>query len=192
MKVKFINDKEKFYKKLFWYKSFFYRNIEFKTNIKDEELKPIIYAMNIKKKNKRIEYIYDYCCKKIDNFYNGKNICKFTNNQCLAHQVPNCNYKNGCCRLCANQSNKGCTTANLSCKLFYCDQVKKENEIIKFKDLKILKLLSLRQRFIVRDNFFASRKEFLLELKLGSFMFYAFRTLIRIFKNFIYVKKIKE
>ena len=35
-------------------------------------MQAIVKALNIKRRSKRIAYIYDYCCNKIDKFYEGK------------------------------------------------------------------------------------------------------------------------
>ena len=109
-----INDIDLFYKKLWLYKSVFFRNVYFKTDI--QEIKSIIDALNLKKRKKRITYIYDYACKEVDNYWKDKNPCCFKKNKCLSQQKPTCKYKNGCCRKCVYQSNKGCTTSNLTCK----------------------------------------------------------------------------
>lgn len=188
MKIKIVENKEKFYLKLFLYKSFLYKNVKFETKIEDEELQSIINALNIKNRNKRIEYIYDYCCEKIDKFYEGKNMCNFKNGQCIAHQIPNCKHMNGCCSLCYYQSDKGCQSANLSCKFFYCDKIKKQNKILKFKDLKILKLFGIRQQLIAKFNYFASREEFLFELKAGLLITYSIGVMKRLFRNAFFIK----
>ncbi len=50
---KVINDKQaldKFYRKLFFYKSFIFKKTSFTVETKYEQLKPIIKALNIKKK----------------------------------------------------------------------------------------------------------------------------------------------
>ena len=153
MKELLIDNKEVLYKKIKLYKTFLYKNTMFKTNLDDEECKAIVEALNIKKRKKRIEYIYDYCCNRIDKFYEGKNVCGFTNNKCIIQQAPNCKYKNGCCRLCIHQSSTGCKTKNLTCKLFYCSSVTQKYEVIKFKDLKILKMFSLRQKLMIKIRF---------------------------------------
>ena len=189
MKTIIVDNKDKFYSKLFLYKLILYRSAEFKTEIEDEELKKIVEALNIKNRNKKIEFIYDYCCSKIDKFYEGKNLCSFKDNKCIMHQKPNCNHFNGCCSLCFYQSNKGCKTSNLSCKLFFCDKIKNDNEILKFKDLKILKLFGLRQRLICRYNYFASREEFLIDLKIGLLFFYSCGVLKRTIRNSLFIRK---
>ena len=47
----------------------------------------IEYAKNIKSRYKRIEYIYDNCCKKIDSLHENENICGFDCNKCLVQQL---------------------------------------------------------------------------------------------------------
>lgn len=192
MKTKLIKDEKQLYSKMFLYKTFLYNGVEFSIDSENKDVLNIVKALNIKNPFKRIEFIYDYSCKKLDDFYEGKNICAFKNNKCIVQQGQNCRYCNGCCRLCRFQSVKGCTTSNLSCKLFYCDKIQETNKTLKYKDLKILKLLNLRQKMIVNDNFFAHRKEFLLELKVSSITFWGIRMLIRILKNAIYCRKIKK
>ena len=174
-----IEDKNILYKKMRIYKLFFYRNTLFKTNIEDEECKNIVKALNIKSRRKRLVFIYDYCCNTIDNYNSGKNICGFKDSKCIVQQAPDCKYKNGCCRLCIHQSENGCKTSNLTCKLFYCSSVTNKYKVITFKDLKILKFLSLRQRLILKDAFFSTREQVLSDLYIGSIVIFAFRIAIR-------------
>ena len=169
-----------------------YKTTTFENRNNDEELNGIIKALNIKNRRKRIEFVYDYSCNKIDEFYKGKNVCGFKNNKCYNQQAPNCTYINGCCRLCPYQTTHGCPDSNLSCKLFYCDTVTNKYKTIKMKDLKILKLFSIRQRIIIKDSFFSKRKEILLDLYIGSIIFFAMRLLYRGIRNFIRLKKVKR
>ncbi len=195
MKELIVKNNDKFYSKLFWYKSFLYKNTKFIPNNEkkdDIEFNSIINALNIKNRKKRIEYIYDYCCNKIDENNKGKNICGFNNNShCYSQQRPNCDFKNGCCRLCALQNSKGCQTSNLACKLYYCSEVTSRYNVIKYKDLKILKLYTLRQRLILQYDYFINRKDFLKDLYSNSLIIYGIRTSFRIIINFIKLRKIK-
>lgn len=196
-----INSKEKLFKKIKYYKTILYSRVEFVSQIDDSEIdsnlegleiQGIIKALNIKNKWKRVEFMYDYLCELLDNYYDGKNICEFCDNKCLAQQFKGSTYENGCCRLCKYQSPTGCTSSNLTCKLYYCEKVKSKNNTIEYKDLKMMKLFSLRQRLIIKNCFFSSREEMLLDLKVGSIVFYAIRILYRVLRNLIYVKtKIK-
>lgn len=191
MKEIVINDKIKFYKKLRKYRSFWYRNKIFKTNIDDEEVKEIVEALNIKKRKERLAFIYDNCCKKVDKFNKDKNVCGFNNGVCRYHQELGCNYKNGCCKLCIYQGPTGCRTSNLSCKLFYCKTVTDKFEVMKYSDLKLLKLLTLRQRLIVLFEFFSTREQILFDAYIGSVFFYAIRISYRLIYNFSKIKKLK-
>ncbi len=147
---------------------------------KSEEL---IIAKGIKNRKERITYIYDKCCKKLDNFYKGKNYCQFKNNQCIAHQYESCPYQNGCCGACIYQSNKGCTTSNLTCKLYYCTQITNHNKVLTEKDLPLLKLLTIRQRIILRHDYFSKREDVLTDLYLNSLIIFSIRMIIRIIKG---------
>ncbi len=191
MRELFIRDKNELYKKIKFYKTILYRNTKLVTNIDDEECKAIVEALNIKNRRKRIEFIYDYCCNKIDNYYSGKNICGFIGNKCVNQQSPNCTYKNGCCRLCIHQSEFGCKTKNLTCKLFYCSSVTKKHKVITFNDLKILKLFSLRQRLMVRDSFFSTREQIISDLYIGSIIIFGLRIAIREITSLIKLAKMK-
>jgi len=193
MKKLYVKNSDNFYKKIFFYKSFLYRFVEFYSDDTDEMFKKTIEALNIKNRKKRIKYIYDYCCDLIDNHNKGKNICGFNENgQCYSQQRPGCNYKNGCCRLCAYQSSNGCPSSNLSCKLYYCEQVKSRYNVIEYKNLKILKLLTLRQRLIVRDDFFVEKEKVLKDLYIGILVVYALKMVFRLMINFFKLVKNKQ
>ena len=180
MKTIQVTDINKFYKNIFWYKKPWYNNTKFETSIDDNELKYAIEALNIKKRNKRIEFTYDAICKLLDDYYKDENICHFCNNKCQVQTGNSLKYTNGCCRLCKHQSSKGCTTANITCKLFYCSSVKEHNKTITLKDLKILKLFSLRQKSIVKHDFFVSRETMLKDLYLGGIIIFTFKTIFRL------------
>lgn len=194
MKEKYVENNKKFYINLFLYKSIFFRNVKFVSKeVFDEEFNNIIYALNIKNKKERIKFIYEYSCKKIDTYNEGKNICGFNEKgQCIAQQSSNEKiYKNGCCRLCRYQNSMGCPTNNIACKLFYCERVTEKYQVLKFKDLKILKLLTLRQRIIIQDDYFTTKEDVLKDLYIGSIFIYVIRMAIRLIINFFNLKKNK-
>lgn len=170
-------------KKLFLYKTFLYRNVKFTTDSSEENMKDLVEALNIKKRNKRIEYIFDKCCDRIDEHNGDINMCGFCDGQCKIQKGTK--YHNGCCRLCKYQSDKGCTTRNLSCKLFFCDDAQEDFEPLKFKDLPLLKLYTFRQRYIVLYSFFSSREQMLLDLKIGMIIFYGFGCFYRVMSAFV-------
>ena len=178
------DDLKKFYKRIKIYKSVFYIKTKFTT--KNNKIKSIIEALNIKSRNKRITYVYDNACKYIDNYWKNKNICGFKNNKCYTQQKLDCKYQNGCCRRCLYQSDKGCTTSNLTCKLFYCTEVTKKYKVPTMNDIKILKVLSLRQRTILKHDYFSSREEVLMDLYINSITIFTIRIILRyIIKNIV-------
>lgn len=182
---------DKFYRKLFFYKSFIFKKTKFTVETNYEEVKPIINALNIKKRKPRIAYIYDEACKQIDNHYKNKNICGFKDNKCYVQQKLQNGTINGCCRMCLYQSTKGCTTKNLTCKLFTCSEVEKRCKVIKFDDLKILNLLSFRNRMILKSDYFSKREDVIKDLYYGSFFLWTIRIVIRMIINFYTLKRKK-
>ena len=172
LKIKDQKALDKFYRKLFFYKSFIFKKIYFKVETDYKEIKPIITALNIKKRKERITYIYDEACTQIDNHYNNKNICGFKNNKCYVQQKLNNGVINGCCRMCKYQSEKRC-------------------QIITFDDLKILNLLSLRNKMILKSDYFSKREDVINDLYYGSFLIWTVRIVIRLINNFYTVKKLK-
>ena len=144
-------------------------------------------AKNIKNRYKKLEYIYDNSCKKIDSLHEGENICGFKCNQCRVQQLSKSKEINGCCRTCRLQSKNGCTSSNITCKLFYCDEVKKKYKVYNFEDLELLKLLSKRQKFMLKYELFASREEILLDLFFGSIVLSGFRQAYMVYKNCFYL-----
>ena len=93
-------DLNKFYKRLFIYRSFLYKKVTFTVEKDKYNITDIINALNIKKRKQRLEFIYDTCCKEIDDFYDHKDICHFKNNKCLVQEQLGNGNINGCCRLC--------------------------------------------------------------------------------------------
>ena len=182
---------DKFYRKLFFYKLFILKKTKFTVETNYEEVKPIINVLNIKKRKERIIYIYDEACKQIDNHYKNKNICGFKNNKCYVQQKLQNGTINGCCRMCMYQSAKGCTTKNLTCKLFICSEVEKRCKVIKFYDLKILNLLSFRNRMILKSDYFSKREDVIKDLYYGSFFLWTIRIVIRMIINFYTLKRKK-
>lgn len=191
MKLKTITinsdkDYKKFIKKIYLYKSILYINTFFKVNNKtnNKDIEYIIYALNIKKRKKRIEYIYNFACDLIDNKFKGINICGFKNGKCHVQQKTkkNCN---GCCRKCLYQSEHGCKTKNLACKLFNCSEVTSRYNVIKYEDLKILKLLSFKNQMIIKSDYFSKYEDVLKDLYSYSLTYSLFRMTYRLIKNYI-------
>lgn len=189
VKVKDQTALDKFYQKLFFYKRIWFKKTNFILDSNFEELKPIVEALNIKNRKQRITYIYDTACQQIDDHYQNKNICGFKNNKCYVQQKLKNGTINGCCRCCMYQSPKGCTTKNLTCKIFTCSEVEKRCQVIKFNDLKILNLLSYRNKMILKSDYFSKREDVINDLYYGSFLLWTIRIVIRMISTFYTLKR---
>lgn len=165
-----INDKKKLLKYMFLYRSFIFKFTKFETDSKDPELKKLIELLNIKNRYKRIYTTVNEVCDYIDNYYKGKDLCKFKNNRCLCHRKKNLDYINGCCRKCFYQSNRGCTTKNFACKMFNCFYVKSTNKTLTYKDINLLKILTPFQVSILKDDYFRSVEDVSKDIYLGWFL----------------------
>lgn len=186
-----LNEVYKKYKK---YKTFIYKNTEFVYNGENQEIKDIIEVLNKKTRLQRIAYIYDKSCEQIDKKFEGENICGFECNQCIVQRKHDLREKNGCCRVCRLQTSTGCPSKNLTCKLFFCDEVKNKHEVITFKELKLLNLLTRRQRVILKFDLFSTREEVLTDLYIGFVTIAAFRELYMLIKTSLFwiSKRIKN
>ncbi len=192
MKIELKNksDLEKFYKRIKYYRTFWYRFVKFElinNKNSDGNVEKIIMALNIKSRKKRLCYVYDQACLEINNYFNNRNLCDFVNNQCLMQRKIGSKKINGCCRMCRYQSDKGCQTSNLACKFFYCSEVKKRIKVLVPKDIQILKLLTKRQLLILGDDFFAKREDVINDLYWGWISIASLRISYRLIKNYIVV-----
>lgn len=180
-------DYTKFIKRIILYKSILYINTEFKVKgcQVNDKIQQMINGLNIKNRYKRITYVYDTACSIIDSNTKGLNICGFKNNKCYIQQKQNNGKCNGCCRLCKYQNSNGCPTKNLACKLFNCSEVKKRYKTIEYKDLAILKLLSLKNRLIVKSDYFSTREEVLKDLYAYTLTYSILRIFFRSIRNLI-------
>lgn len=185
------NDYNNFLSKINIYKSILYCNTLFvvKNNINNKMIDYIINALNIKNRKKRIVYIYDSSCELIDDNTKNINICGFKNNKCYVQRKIKNGKCNGCCRKCLYQTNEGCPTKNLACKLFNCSEVTSRYDVIKYDDLKLLQLLSLKNQFIIKSDYFSTREDVLKDLYCYSFTYSTLRIVYRLVKNYIYSKK---
>lgn len=175
-----------FVKKLILYKNIIYFNTEFqlKETPENKNILQIIKCLNIKNRRQRIEYIYDTACSTIDENIKKRNICGFKNNKCYIQQMKNDGKCNGCCRLCKYQTSTGCPTKNLACKLFNCSEVKKRYKTIEYKDLDVLKILSLKNRLVVKSDYFSTREDVLRDLYTYTLTYSILRIIIRNIINF--------
>lgn len=184
IKTNDLNEMYKLYKK---YKGVRYKNTEFTYEGKNEDIKEIVNVLNKKTRMQRLAYIFDKSCEQVDKKFEGKNICGFNCNQCAVQIKDNSKEINGCCRLCRLQGDNGCKSKNLVCKLFFCDEVKRNYEVIELKDLKLVKLLTRRQRLMLKFDLFSSREEVIMDLYIGIATIAAFREIYTLIKNLIFL-----
>lgn len=181
---------KKFYKNLWIYKSIFFYKTTFATEDDvDIQTRYIIECLNIKNRKERIINVYDRTCEIIDKKNEGSNICGFKDRVCKAHQCENKKkYLDGCCRMCLYKTPRGCPSKNVACKLFNCGAVKEKYEVYKYNDLSILKLLSLKNRVIVKHDYFSLREDVLKDLFSYSLIYSTIRMSCRMIKNVYLVK----
>lgn len=187
-------DYNKLLRKINLYKSILYCKTIFivENKINEENIDYIINALNIKNRRKRIEYIYDQSCYFIDEKVKNTNICGFKNGKCYVQRKLNSEQCNGCCRKCIYQTKNGCSTKNLSCKLFNYSEVTSRYKVIRFNDLKILKILNLKNRFIIKSSYFSKREDVLNDLYSYSIIYSTFRIIYRLIKTHLNFKKISK
>lgn len=186
--IQSINDIKKLERRLFFYRSFFCYFTHFSSKNCVIPIDSIVHALNIKNRKKRITYIYDTLCEQVDQFYQGKNLCDFQHTQCLV-QRRNKRYRNGCCRLCKFVTSEGCSTHNFTCKMYYCYSAREKNRTLGPEDLPLLRCLSIRQRFLLRHDFFSSREDVILDLWWESIFINLFRIYYRFISNIILKKR---
>ena len=186
------NDYNKFLKRINIYKSILYYNtlFEVKNNINEKNIDYITNALNMKNRKKRIEYVYDQSCKLIDRKNQGINICGFENGKCWVQRKIKNGKCNGCCRKCIYQTSNGCSTKNLSCKLFNCTEVRSRYNVIRYNDLKLLRLLSKKNQIIIKSDYFSKREDVLKDLYSYSLIYSTFRIVYRLIRTYINVNKI--
>lgn len=184
--IRSFHDLKRFQRKLFFYRSLFCFFVHFTDNHSLIPIHSIIEALNIKNRKKRITYVYDFVCKQVDHYYQDKNLCDFSDGCCVVQRRSK-KYHNGCCRLCKYCGPHGCTTSNFTCKLFYCYTAKSKNpeKVLSFDDFILLKCLSVRQRFLLRHDFFSSREQVIQDLWWESVFINLFRIYPRFISNII-------
>ena len=165
----------------------------------NEEIFDALKAIELMENEKeQYTYIYDCLCKHLDNIWNEKNPCNFCNNTCIANRekiVPNT--ENGCCysfKYAKNffhlldenekdpvckyiEQGKGCTTKNVSCKIFACNYIKSKYSFkIDTKKLLLFEtFFNPKQKLVLKYNFFKSREQLIdkiLEKDSSSYLIY--------------------
>lgn len=144
---------------------------DYKNNIDLSKIKEVVQAFNIKDIKKRYTYIYDTVCTYLDNEFQKKRICNFKNNECIAvRKGLYCNSNYGCCYgprrgKCKNLVNNRCKIKSISCKLFTCRYLKKNNVKFLIKDIPLLNLFfNYRQKYLISYSIFVDKEEMIEKL----------------------------
>ncbi len=151
-------------------------NLKEKNNIIDSLEIPKESIFN---KRERITYLYDDIFSYLDDIWKKNNPCKFCNNKCIASVKGRTSHKeNGCCysfnysknplKLIENVKvceylgeNKSCMTQNLSCKLFVCRYLRKNNLFdINLNNIFLIQaFFSKHKQLVLKENYFVSKEE---------------------------------
>lgn len=177
-----VRNKEKFLKYIFIYRHIHF--IKYETNLNDKELIKIIEILNIKNRYKRIYSTILNIANYIDDYYKDCDTCNFKHNKCICHRKLNRKYINGCCRICLYQSNTGCTTKNVACKLYLCSNAKLSKKKLELKDIYLTKLLNPYQRYVLKNDYFTKIEDLATDLYVGPICL-IIKTIIRYIYFFI-------
>lgn len=154
---------------------------EIKTDNKEvRQISLLVEALNIKNKNKRLEFIYDKSCDLLDDDFYGKNICEFKKDKCLKNR-KNKELGGGCCcdsnhlTMCPYLTNKGCSIRCLACKFHICSELRKKGYRYNMNDIYLLRyLLNWKQKIMVYNDFFMTKEEVLKDIKKNSIILWSF------------------
>lgn len=154
---------------------------EIKDNKEIRQISLLVEASNIKKRKKRLTFIYDKSCDLLDEDFYGKNICEFKNNQCFVNRMHGCSV-DGCCRSKDNMNacrflvKHKCTNRNIACKFHVCSCMRKKGYYFKVNDIYMLRYLySWKQRLFCYFNLFISREKFLKDIYDNSIILWALK-----------------
>lgn len=162
-------------------------------------------------KRKQYEFIYDTTCQYLDSQFKDKNFCDFKNDQCIANRNKTTSHCDmGCCysfeyahfvepsfiknvKLCKHFHNKSCSTACISCKMFTCKDLRKNNIYFKINNLLLLDCFFYKkQHLVLKYNFFKTREQIidkLLENNTSPYLIYYLNNNYRI-KDYFLSKQI--
>ena len=165
------------------------KKVKFVINNYTNSLVTALKAVLMKDEKERVSFIYDYLCGYIDNLWSEKNPCQFDENStCIAqrkkiapHEVHGCCYsfnytKNPLTFTTGSEvckyleKGKGCTTQNLSCKIFVCKYLRENNIFsIDFEKMVIPKaFFTENQILILKYNHFHTRDELIEKVLLNE------------------------
>lgn len=165
--IRTVKDLERFQRKLPFYRSVFCQWVDFEVKESYIPISTLVIALNLKNRIQRTTYIYDTLCTAIDQFYHDTHYCQFCDNQCFIQRKIG-KFENGCCRKCIHITKKGCSTQNLTCKMFQCQSIKEQYPTASWDDFSLLCCFNIRQRLILKAEYFSTREETIREVSLSS------------------------
>ncbi|MCR5118864.1 MAG: hypothetical protein K6B44_04505 [Lachnospiraceae bacterium] len=185
-KIRINNEEEyrAFLKKLPLYRSILKRFTKFSISapVYTEKLKDFETALNLKNRRKRITFLFDRACDIIDKYNEENGISCCYNSEGFCEDPKHQKKKNGCCFLCYLQSENGCPTRNLSCKLYFCDHICKKYHPLTMDDIDLLRMFSPSQREIIKSNVFVTRKTYINLLCLNSYLLFCMYSVLKFFR----------
>ena len=139
-------------------------------NVIIKEVITAIKTILIKDEYKRLTYVYDNLCLRIEEDLSFFKYCNFINNKCIAQRdIENkteypINEYNGCCydvskkKQCSKLINKNCETKCISCRLFICRYLRDRGIVYDVRDsLQIRVFINFIQRPELIWNFFQDK-----------------------------------
>lgn len=149
------------------------------TNKKQEEFILAINAIFYRTRYERYNYIYDTVCDYLDNYFYGKNLCEFKDNQC--GEKRNTTSMTGCCHHFKNKwlgpigsklvlceylnEDHTCDAKCISCKLFTCDYLEKKGIKFRIKDILLLKVFfNPLQKYFIKYMVFTPKDKIIKRL----------------------------
>lgn len=166
--IKDEEEKASFIRNLSFYRSFIFKFVEFQIETNYLDIKDIVMALNIKNKKERITFVFDKTIEIVEKFYeNEGDVCDFKCGQCHVQRISKDDKVNGCCRFCKYQSGDGCTTKNVACKFFNCDDVRKHHKVLEYDQVELLRVLDRGRRDLLRSDYFSSREDIIKDVRLG-------------------------
>lgn len=149
-------------------------------NIEDnQEIINIITAILYEDIKEKYNYIYDTVCDYLDNEFINNNLCDFKNDKCKVKR--NTKVTMGCCHHCKNKyfgilysnklqmcehlKDKRCSAKCITCKLFTCDELRKEGFKYTTENIALLKyFFNPLQKFIIISSYFTPKEKIMKKL----------------------------
>ena len=176
-----------------------------------QDIVNVFRVLLLNDQKQQYEFIYDITCQYLDSQFKNKNLCDFRNDQCIANRNKTTSHCDmGCCysfeyahfweptfiknvKLCKHFQNKSCSTTCISCKMFTCKDLRKNNIYFKINNLLLLDcFFDKKQHLVLKYNFFKTREQIidkLLETNTSPYLIYYLNNNYRI-KDFFLSKQI--